>query len=51
MNINFSSNIFFKIREHKLFQNIVILVIILSAFIVGASTFDIGDNIIAIFKI
>jgi len=51
MKINFTKNIFYKIKEHKLFQNIVIFVIILSAFLVGASTFDINDTVISIFKI
>ena len=51
MKINLNRSIFYKIKEHKLFQNIVIFVIILSAFLVGASTFEVSNNIIAIFKI
>tara|TARA_B100000686_G_C16784322_1_gene974131 strand:+ start:529 stop:1236 length:708 start_codon:yes stop_codon:yes gene_type:complete len=51
MKISFTKNIFYKIKEHKLFQNVVIFVIILSAFLVGASTFDVSDTVISIFKI
>ena len=51
MKIEFTKNTFYKIKEHKLFQNIVIFVIILSAFLVGASTFEISDSLISIFKI
>tara|TARA_B100002051_G_scaffold129830_1_gene123413 strand:+ start:1151 stop:1852 length:702 start_codon:yes stop_codon:yes gene_type:complete len=51
MKIELTKNTFYKIKEHKLFQNIVIFVIILSAFLVGASTFEISDSLISIFKI
>ena len=51
MMININRNVFYKIKEHKLFQNIVIFVIILSAFLVGASTFKVSSNVIAIFNI
>ena len=51
MTIELTKNTFYKIKEHKLFQNIVIFVIILSAFLVGASTFEISDSLISIFKI
>ena len=51
MKINLTKDIFYKIKEHKLFQNIVIFVIILSAFLVGASTFDISETVISTFKI
>ena len=51
MKIELTKNTFYKIKEHKLFQNIVIFVIILSAFLVGASTFEISNSLISIFKI
>ena len=51
MKIELTKNTFYKIKEHKLFQNIVIFVIILSAFLVGVSTFEISDSLISIFKI
>ena len=51
MMININRKVFYKIKEHKLFQNIVIFVIILSAFLVGASTFKVSSNVIAIFNI
>jgi voltage-gated sodium channel len=49
LNNLFSKHTFLKLKEHKLFQSIVIVVIILSAFLVGASTFKISDTLISIF--
>jgi voltage-gated sodium channel len=45
----FSKNMFLKVKEHKIFQSIVIIAIILSAFLVGASTFRINSTLISIF--
>ncbi|MBT3940393.1 MAG: ion transporter [Pelagibacterales bacterium] len=45
----FSKSIFLKVKEHKIFQSIVIIAIILSAFLVGASTFRINSTLISIF--
>ena len=49
LNNLFSKNMFLKIKEHKIFQSIVIIAIILSAFLVGASTFRINSTLISIF--
>ena len=47
LNNLFSKNMFLKIKEHKIFQSIVIIAIILSAFLVGASTFRINSTLIS----
>ena len=49
LNKLFSKHAFLKVKEHKIFQSIVIVAIILSAFLVGASTFKISDTLISIF--
>ena len=49
LNNLFSKNMFLKVKEHKIFQSIVIIAIILSAFLVGASTFRINSTLISIF--
>jgi voltage-gated sodium channel len=49
LNNLFSKSIFLKVKEHKIFQSIVIIAIILSAFLVGASTFRINSTLISIF--
>jgi voltage-gated sodium channel len=47
----FSKDVFHKIKEHKLFQLIVIVAIILSALIVGASTFNLSPTLVTLFEI
>ncbi len=49
LNKLFSKHAFLTVKEHKIFQSIVIVAIILSAFLVGASTFKISDTLISIF--
>ena len=49
LNKLFSKHAFLTVKEHKIFQSIVIVAIILSAFLVGASTFKISDTLIFIF--
>ena len=49
LNDLFSKNMFLKVKEHKIFQAIVIIAIILSAFLVGASTFKINNTLISVF--
>ena len=51
LNNLFSKHTFLKLKEHKLFQSIVIVAIILSAFLVGASTFKISDTLIVFISI
>ena len=46
-----SKDVFYKIKEHKIFQSIVIIAIIISAFLIGASTFEISDTLISLFLI
>tara|TARA_E500000081_G_C6015692_1_gene297815 strand:+ start:37 stop:756 length:720 start_codon:yes stop_codon:yes gene_type:complete len=46
----FSKKFFFRIKEHKLFQLIVIGAIILSALMVGASTFDLSPSLITLLQ-
>ena len=51
MKLNFFNKIFYEIKEHKLFQTVVIVAIILSAFVIGASTFEEAESYGSIFKI
>jgi voltage-gated sodium channel len=41
-----SKDLFCKIKENRLFQTVVISAIILSALLVGASTYNINENIL-----
>lgn len=45
------TNAFFKIKEHKIFQTVVIVAIILSAFVIGVSTFEKAEAYGSIFEI
>ena len=47
----FSKNVFNSIKEHKLFQLIVIVAIVLSALMVGASTFELNPTFVTLFKV
>jgi voltage-gated sodium channel len=42
---------FIEIRENKLFETFVILVIVLSALVIGAKTYRIPENVLTVFKI
>jgi len=42
---------FFKIKEHKLFQAVVITAIVLSALVIGASTFEVAHSYTTIFEV
>ena len=42
---------FFKIKEHKLFQAVVITAIVLSALIIGVSTFEVAHSYTTIFEV
>lgn len=45
-----STHTFFKIKEHKVFQAVVIVAIILSAFVIGVSTFEAAQTYGFIFE-
>ena len=45
------TNAFFKIKEHKIFHTVVIVAIILSAFVIGVSTFEKAEAYGSIFEI
>jgi len=45
------TKIFFKIKEHKLFQAVVIAAIVLSALVIGVSTFEVSSSYKTIFQI
>jgi|TARA_B110000438_G_scaffold303718_1_gene366734 voltage-gated sodium channel len=47
----FSKDVFNSIKEHKLFQLIVIGAIVLSALMVGASTFELNPTFVTLFKV
>ena len=49
--LDLSTQTFFKIKEHRLFQGVVIAAIILSAFVIGVSTFEAASSYRAIFEI
>lgn len=51
LNSLFRKDVFYKIKEHKLFQSIVIIAIIISAFLIGASTFEISETLVSVFLI
>jgi voltage-gated sodium channel len=42
---------FIDIRENKIFETFVIVVIVLSALVIGAKTYRIPDNVLTVFKI
>jgi len=42
---------FIDIRENKVFETFVIVVIVLSALVIGAKTYQISDNVLTLFKI
>ena len=49
--MSLSTKTFYSIKEHKLFQSVVIVAIILSAFVIGVSTFEEAHSYSAIFEI
>ena len=51
MKTYFSTSAFYRLKEHKLFQSIVIVAIILSAFVIGASTFETTRTYGTVFQI
>jgi voltage-gated sodium channel len=51
LNNIFSKKLFYAVKEHQLFQLVVIVAIILSALMVGASTFDLSESLLTFLKI